>query len=212
MSRKIKIRKMKKYILMFLVLAGLTIISSCSKDDDVQPVQPVQTSLELTLKDNLGNIISGAAVKLYSSQTDWNNGTNQVGTTQFSDASGKVKFNNLSNIKYYWFAEKDCQNNVNGAVTTTSALTANVNNTLNVILTSTGTLRFVSNSNNPYRIFINGTVAFDMNGNTTQVRNYMPTGSYSIRVLQLSGYVFSPTDQTYTGTLGCGQTLTTTFP
>jgi len=40
----------------------------------------------------------------------------------------------------------------------------------------------------------------------------MPTGSYSIRVLQLSGYVFTPTDQTYTGTLSCGQTMTTTFP
>src|SRR5690606_37544384 len=151
--------------------------------------------------DDLGNTITGASVKLYSSQTDWSNGTNQVGTTQFSDASGKVKFSDLSSIKYYWLAEKDCKNNVNGGVTTTSALTANVNNTVNVILSSTGTLKFVSTSSNPYRIYINGTAAFDMNGGTTQYKYYMPTGSYSIRVLQLSGYVFTPTDQTYTGTL-----------
>lgn len=202
--------KSKIFLLTFLVV--LTILSSCKKDDDdIQPtITP--TSLELTLKDDLGNTITGASVKLYSSQTNWSNGTNQVGTTQFSDASGKVKFSDLSSIKYYWLAEKDCKNNVNGGVITTSALTANVNNTVNVILSSTGTLKFVSTSSNPYRIYINGTAAFDMNGGTTQYKYYMPTGSYSIRVLQLSGYVFTPTDQTYTGTLNCGQTMTITFP
>lgn len=198
---------MKKSILILLIFIGLAVINSCKKVET-----PTPTSLELTLKDNLGNSVSGASVKLYSSQTDWNNGTNQVGTTQFSDASGKVKFNDLSNIKYYWFAEKDCQNNVNGAATTISALTANINNTVNVILSSTGTLKFVSTSSNPYRIFINGTAAFDMNGGTTQYDYYMPTGAYSLRVLQLSGYAISPTDLTYNGTLTCGSTLTTTFP
>jgi hypothetical protein len=199
---------MKKVIFLIIALIGLMTINSCKKEE----VKPTPTSLEVTLKDNLGNKISGASVKLYSSQTNWNNGANQVGTTQFSDASGKVKFNDLSNIKYFWFAEKDCQNNVNGGITTTSALTANVNNTVDVILSSTGTLKFVSTSSNPYRIYINGNAAFDMNGGTTQFKYYMPTGSYSIRVLQLSGYVISPTDKTYTGTIGCGQTLTTTFP
>lgn len=196
---------MKKSILILIVFIGLAVLNSCKKDQ-------TPTSLELTLKDNLGNSVSGASVKLYASQTDWNNGSNQVGTTQFSDATGKVKFNDLSNIKYYWFAEKDCQNNVNGAVTTTSALTVNLNNTLNVVLSSTGILKFVSTSSNPYRIFINGTAAFDMNGGTTQYDNYMPIGSYTLRVLQLSGYAISPTDKTYTGTLICGSTLTTTFP
>ena len=200
---------MNKTVLLLLLLASMLTLSSCQKDEDAQPLP---TSLEITLKDNLGNNVSGAAVKLYSSESDWINGTNQVGVTQFSDGSGKVKFTNLSNIKYYWFVEKDCQNNVNGSITSTSALTANINNLANVILTSTGTLRFVSNSSNPYRIFINGTAAFDMNGNTIETRSYMPTGSYSVRVLQLSGYIFTPTDQTYTGTLSCGGTLTTTFP
>ncbi|SRR5450759_1993260 len=196
---------MKKNILILMAFIGLAILSSCKKE-------PTPTSLELTLKDDLGNSVSGASVKLYSSQTDWNNDLNQVGTTQFSDASGKVKFSDLSNINYYWFAEKDCKNNVNGAVTTTSALTANVNNPLNVILSSTGILKFVSTSSNPYRIFINGTATFDMNGGTTQYEYYMPTGSYSLRVLQLSGYVISPTDITYNGTLNCGSTLIITFP
>lgn len=203
---------MKSKLFLLTLLVVLTILSSCKKDDDdIQPtITP--TSLELTLKDDLGNIVTGASVKLYSSQTDWSNGTNQVGITQFSDASGKVKFSDLSSIKYYWLAEKDCKNNANGRVTSTSALTANINNTINVILSSTGTLKFVSTSSNPYRIYINGTAAFDMNGGITQYNYYMPTGSYSIRVLQLSGYLFTPTDRTYTGTLNCGQTITITFP
>lgn len=206
---------MKKIIILTFAIVGLTTIYSCKKDkNDPKPNSnnSNSTSLELSLKDELGNIVSGASVKLYSSETDWKNSTNQVGTTQFSDASGKVKFNNLSNIKYYWFAEKDCKNNVNGAITTTSPLTSNVNNTVNAILSSTGTLKFVSTSSNPYRVFINGTAVFDMNGGTTQYKYYMPTGSYSLRVLQLSGYVLYPTDKTYNGTLTCGQTLTTTFP
>ena len=175
-------------------------------------IQNQPTSLEITLKDELASIVSGATVKLYSSQTDWNNGTNQVGTTLTSDASGKVKFSNLSAIKYYWLAEKDCKNNVNGGVTTVSALTANTNNTVEVILTSTGTLKFVNTSTNPYRIYINGAAIMDMNGGTTSYRYYQPIGAYTIRVLQLSGYVISPTDQTYSGTLSCGLTLIVTFP
>jgi hypothetical protein len=209
MSKKIlKKLIMNKCVFILTLFVSLVLLNSCKKND----AQPTPTSLQITLKDGLGNIISGASVKLYSSQTDWNNGTNQVGTTQFSDASGNVNFGALSNIKYYWLATKDCQNNVNGGVTTASALTANINNTVNVILSTTGTLEFVSTSSNPYSIYINGTAAFDMDGGTTKYKYYVPTGSYSIRVLQQSGYVVSPTDETFTGTVDCGQTLTTTFP
>lgn len=197
---------MKKSILILMVIISLAIPSSCKKDE------PTPTSLELTLKDELGNVVSGAAVKLYASQTDWTNGTNQVGATQTSDASGKVTFSSLSNIKYYWLVEKDCKNNVNGGVTSASALTANVINPFNIILSSTGTLKFVNTSSNPYHIYINGVAITDLNGGTTLFDYYMPIGAYSLRVLQISGYVLTPTDKTYTVTLTCGGTLTTTFP
>lgn len=197
---------MKTNILVLMAIICLAIPSSCKKDE------PAPTTLELTLKDELGNIVSGASVELYSSQSDWNIGSNQIGTTQTSNSAGKVTFTNVSDIKYYWYAEKDCKNNVNGAVTSANALTANMNNTFNIILTSTGTLKFVCTSSNPYRVFLNGVATSDMNGGTTLMRYYMPTGAYSIRVLQLSGYALTPTDITYSGTLGCGSTLTTTFP
>jgi hypothetical protein len=205
---KTRIKTMSAVIAVIALTLGLS-FTSCNKDE-VTPLTPI--SLELTLHDNLGNIISGAAVKLYTSQTDWSNGTNQFGSTQFSDVSGRVKFSDLSSMYYYWFAEKDCYNNVNGGVTTILPLTANKNNTYDIVLTSTGTMKFVSTSSNPYRVFINGTAVFDMDGGSTRYIYYKPTGSYTVRVLQLSGYVLYPTDETGSGNVSCGSTLTTTFP
>lgn len=198
-----------KKVLLSLMALGLFAITSCIKDE-AEPTP--KTSLEVSIKDNLGNPVRDAVVKLYSSETDWKKGTNQVGAVQYSDAEGRVTFDNLSNIKYYWFAEKGCLNNVNGSITTTSPLAEGVKNTVNSILTGTGTLKFTSTSSNPYRIYINGTPIFDMNGNTTETLYYIPVGAYTLRVLQLSGYVLYPTDKTYNGNLTCGGTLTTTFP
>jgi PKD repeat protein len=175
-------------------------------------IQSQPTSLEITLKDELANIVTGASVKLYSSVTDWSNGTNQVGTTLTSDASGKVKFSALYPLKYYWLAEKDCKNNWNGGNTTASSLTANTNNTLDVILTSTGSLAFINTSSNPYRIFINGVSTYDLPGGYSILYKNKPIGAYTLRVLQLSGYALYPTDLTYNATLNCGLTLSITFP
>jgi len=130
---------MKKInILLFVVMAIIT-FSACKKDEEVKPAP---TSLQITVRDEIGNIISGSVVKLYASQTDWENETNQVGSTQVSDASGVVTFSDLSAIKYYWLAEKDCKNNVNGGATTTTPLASNVTTTVNAVLSSTGSLSF----------------------------------------------------------------------
>lgn len=201
---------MKTNLLKISVLFMMVFFLSCSKDSPAPVVTP--TSLELTVRDELGNPAIGATVKLYSSATDLVNDINTVALPQLSDASGKVKFSDLASIKYYWYAEKDCKNNYNGGVTSSNALTANTNTSFNVIMSSTGSLKFVNTSSNPYRVYINGTVAFDMNGGTTQYKYKMPTGAYTLRVLQLSGYLFTATDLTFNGTLNCGSTLSTTFP
>ncbi len=198
---------MKKLKLIITVFIGLALFSSCSKEE-----APPPTSLELTIQDNIGNITSGATVKLYSSQSDMKSDVNQIESTMTSDATGKVKFNGLSNIKYYWSAEKGCMNNVYGTNTTTSPLTLNVNNEVNVIMSGTGTFQFICSSNNPYRIYLNGIHAFDINGNSIIDSDIMPTGSYSVRVLQLSGYLVYPTDETYNVTLDCGESQSILFP
>ena len=204
-----------------IVILSLLMLISCKKEETKPTTNPTtetptntteSTGLEITVKDYLGNIITGAIVKLYLSEYDLIQGTNQVGSTSFSDKNGKVIFNNLLPTKYYWYIESGCQNNVNGGVTTVSSLTENKLNTLDVILSRTGTMLFVNSSTDNYRVYINGKAMFDMGGNTAKYKYNIPTGNYTIRVLQLDGYIFNATDITYSGTVSCGNTLTTTFP
>lgn len=202
-------KKLNKGLLILILLVA---VFGCKKEETVTPIVLDPTSLELTIVNNLGNPIQGANVKLYSSYDDWNLGINQVGYTLTSNFAGKVKFTNLSPVKYYWFAEYDCQNNVNGAVTTTQPLSNNINNTLNVVLSGTGNVILNNNSVNPYKVYINGIYAFDMAGGSSKDLNYIPTGNLTIRVLQISGYVLYPTDETYSLTIDCGSTITKNFP
>lgn len=197
------------FALLSLIL--LVLISSCtSSEDDGIVIEPT-TSLEITLKDNLGNNLQDVVVKLFSSQDDWENQTNQVGSTKYSDASGVVRFNDLSNIKYYWYAEKGCANNIYGSITTVSPIEKTKVTTVTSILEKTGFISLKSTSNNPYRIYINGTILTEMNGNES--KNFTAKeGAYTVRVLQLSGYILYPTDKTYNITVGCGQTISVTFP
>ena len=202
---------MKKIsVLLFVVLAFATTFSSCTKKEE--EIKPDPTRLQITVRDELGNAVAGSAVKLYASETDWENETNQIGNTQISDASGNVTFSDLSAIKYYWFAEKDCKNNYHGSATVSNALASNVTTTVNTVLSSTGTIQLQNNSTNPYTIFINNEEILNMNGNSSQSIYYVANGSYSIRVLQKSGYAVYPTDETYTGTITCGKTLQVIFP
>lgn len=200
---------MKKIKLALGLLLAIAMLNSCSEET----VEPMPTStLELTIKNELGNLIPGATVKLYSNETDWRNQTNQIGSTKITGSDGIVNFTNIDDIKYYWYVEKDCENNVNGAVTTVTPLSNTLKNRLDVILKQTGNIRFQNNSTNPYRVYINEAESFDMPGNTFLVRSSVNTGNYSIRVLQISGFAFTPTEETYTGNVGCGQTLNVTFP
>ncbi len=201
------LKSLSKLALIAILFVGSLSFSSCEKDDG-----PASTSLELEIKDKLGNSMPGTSVKLYATEIDFQNKTNQIGATQVSDSEGKVTFNDLAGIQYYWFAEKGCENNYNGGVTTATPLTLNGKNTVSTVLEPTATLMFENTSNDMYRVYINGTAVFDMEGGTTRYRYYAETGSYSIRVEQKTGIVLTPIDETYNGVAECGQTLTTTFP
>ncbi len=196
---------MNKVMLCIVLALTMLLFSSC--DDEI-----TDTSLEVIVKDNLGNPVEGASVKLYLEYSDLQNGIDQIGTTQITNTEGKAVFTGLSPVKYYWFAEKECFNNYNGAVTTAESLTEGVKNIVNCIVSQTGTIKMVSTSTNPYKVYFNGSYVFDVAGGQTFYSFYKPTGSYSIRVLQISGYLIYPTDETYSTTLSCGETVTVTFP
>ena len=51
-----------------------------------------------------------------------------------------------------------------------------------------------------------------MTGYETKYLKYLPVGNYTIRVLQISGYAVYPTDETFTGNINCGSTLTISYP
>lgn len=191
----------------------LTVTGAGGTNSTTQTVNiAAPTSLEITVKDNLGNAVSGASVKLYSSVTDWTNGTNQILTTLTTDAAGVVKFSPLSAIKYYWYVSSGCKNNSYGSNTTTNALTANTNNTVTTIVDGTGTLIINNTSTNPYDVYINNVLQVSSMPGGTSKQFSAPVGAYIIRVLQKSGYLVFPTDKTYNVNLTCGGTITTTFP
>lgn len=74
-----------------------------------------------------------------------------------------------------------------------------------------GTIRFVNNSTNPYTVSVSGYGSFVLQGNKWIDKKY-DKGSYVIQVKQNSGYLFYPTEETYTVRLGCGDNATCSFP
>ncbi len=199
-----------KYVLKWLAPVMIILnFNACSKSGGDS--QHVTTALQLTMTDSIGNKIAGATVALYSSSADWASRTNAVATAN-TDAGGIVTFDSLSAIPYFWYASMDCRNNSTGIYTTNVPLIANKTTTITTVLYEKGKIQLVNNSADPYQIYINGILVLTQNGHVSSGIDNMPVGSYSVRVLQVSGYTTSPTDKTYTGSITCGSTLTITFP
>ncbi|RPD43496.1 SpaA isopeptide-forming pilin-related protein [Paracnuella aquatica] len=193
-----------------LILSFALALFSCSKEGT--PAPAAVTSLKITVKEGFLPL-SGATVRLYLSQEDLLNATGQVGSTKITDAKGEVTFTDLSPLKYYWKVDAGCKSNINSEVTSTAALSRGLTNTATVQVAPTGTLRVVNNTSNPYDVYANGILVIDdLPGGTSRSLLSAPTGNWNIRVVQQSGYLFSPTERTFTGTLLCGATLTATIP
>lgn len=78
-----------------------------------QPDQILNTSLTITVRDEVGNTVSGAEVKLFKSEQDYLKEQNVVmeGT---SDAKGLVKLKKMEAISYYVIVRKDDKDNSSG--------------------------------------------------------------------------------------------------
>ncbi len=190
---------MKKLNILLVLFSALTFFNSCNSDEESEPLT---TKLELTVKDNTENIVPNATVKLYSTLTDLNNQTNQIGATQHSDIDGKVTFNNLSAQNYFWLAENECSNNINGVFMTSEALTPNITNVLTTDISGTGTLKFVNDNSTQIEIILNATDHYFIEGGMTfYIYNRKSGEEIGIEILR-PGYVyFHPSF-----TLECGET------
>jgi hypothetical protein len=72
-----------------------------------------KTSLTLTIRDEVGNVVEGASVKLFETKDDYLKEVNvfREGTT---DAKGVVKFKDLNPIAYYIIVRKGDKDNSGG--------------------------------------------------------------------------------------------------
>ena len=78
-----------------------------------KPLQLFNTSLTVTVRDETGNIVQGASVKIFTKEDDYTKETNAVeeGTT---DAKGVVRFKKLNPQAYFILCRKDDKDNSGG--------------------------------------------------------------------------------------------------
>lgn len=72
--------------------------------------QIIKTSLNITVRDELGNTAEGVTVKLFENEADYLAEKNPS-IEGVTDAKGFVRFKNLKAIAYYILAKKDDKDN-----------------------------------------------------------------------------------------------------
>ena len=120
---------MKRIIVPLVLLISFTLISS----DRIENSELLPTSLKIKVIDYVGNIVEGAAVKLFHTEEDYRNETNQVGETQYSDKKGQTTFKNLEPRVYFLYVTKGDMNNIGGGVQTDTLKTGKVNK-INIVI------------------------------------------------------------------------------
>lgn len=75
--------------------------------------QIFKTNLTLTVRDELGNSVEGASVKLFEKEEDYNKETNVVAETT-TDEKGIAKFKGLKPIAYFMLVKKGDKDNAGG--------------------------------------------------------------------------------------------------
>lgn len=185
---------------LFILLIG------CSSDDSTSKTTAT-TRLELTTLDENDVAVENVEVKLYTSQTDYDNDTNVV-ETLLSDVNGKVTFDNLQPITYFWKTSIDCylENNLNN--NTVNPILENSLNQFSTNLTdnSLGHIYFGNFTTYDYTVNFTGPQNFGLivTPDIFQSVNFFPAGVYTFTISPNSG-----PNPTYTQieTLECGGTI-----
>ncbi len=95
---------MNKFLLFFIFAASFV---------SVTEAQIIKTSLTLTIRDELGNVVEGASVALFENEPDFNSEKNPV-AQGVTDKKGVVKFKELKAISYYVISRKGDKDNMGG--------------------------------------------------------------------------------------------------
>ncbi|MCC5920410.1 MAG: carboxypeptidase regulatory-like domain-containing protein [Cyclobacteriaceae bacterium] len=74
--------------------------------------QLLNTSLEITIRNETGNTVEGATVRIYETEEDYNNKKHELQQAQLTDKKGRITFRQLGGEKTYFIhAEKDDRDN-----------------------------------------------------------------------------------------------------
>jgi hypothetical protein len=77
------------------------------------PSQIFKTSLTVTVRDELGNTVEGASVRLFLKEEDYTKEVNQVAETT-TNKKGVAKFNKLKPESYFILSRKGDKDNTGG--------------------------------------------------------------------------------------------------
>lgn len=95
--------------------------------------QVFNTSMKITVLNELGNVEEGAAVILYDTEDDYRNEKNALTKVIFTNAKGQVKFKELESKAYFVSVVKGDKNN-DGAGVQTAKLQEGKLNKLNIVI------------------------------------------------------------------------------
>jgi hypothetical protein len=95
---------MKKSSTILIVLALIVVCSA---------FQIIKTSLGITVRDEVGNIVVGATVQLFEKEEDYTAEKN-VAAEGVTDDKGYIRFKELKNISYFVIVRKDDKDNSGG--------------------------------------------------------------------------------------------------
>jgi hypothetical protein len=95
---------MKPYTRIVFLLALLSALSA---------FQLIKTTLNITVRDELGNIVEGASIQLFETAEDYNSEKNAVAQAT-TDKKGVAKLKDLKDISYYVLVRKDDKDNTGG--------------------------------------------------------------------------------------------------
>jgi hypothetical protein len=79
----------------------------------LQGFQLIKTSLNVTVRDELGNTVQGASVQLFEKEEDYTAEKN-VAAQGVTDSKGYLKLKELKPISYYVIVRKDDKDNSGG--------------------------------------------------------------------------------------------------
>ena len=84
----------------------------------------------------------------------------------------------------------------------------------NSVQVPTGSIMFNNASTNPYHVLLDGSLIFSngMAGKSTFTKSNLKIGYHTVKVIQIKGYLFKPTEKVYTVKVLQGKVTTLTFP